>query len=461
MAVDVSKQVGYAVLENRHAEVSKQNAYAVVETVAAQASKQTAYAVVRPSQQLRVSKENAYAVLRAVNALRVSKQTAYAVLLSPDPVQVGKQVAYAVLLTPNIVYLPLIAADVVTDGAANIRLPLIDAEAITGGNADIRLSLDAADAITGGNPTIRCPIIAVEIVYALREEGIMATAVFPTLKGLTWSVHRKPMFKTKVAEHVSGHEVRASFMEYPVWEFNLSYEFMRNTDPADDLETMMGFFLERQGKWDEWLFRDPEFYEVTEQQFAVADGGTIFWPALRKIGAFLEPIGQFDLTEQFQFGEADVNVGADTITENDHGYSTGYGPIQLTTAGTLPAGLSPLTNYWLIVVNSNTLKLATSPANAAAGTAVPITDDGTGTFIASNSIAVYDNGTQVSPSDYTVTAPNIITFDSAPTDEHVLTWSGKYYYVCRFLEDVQDFEEFMYRLYTLQECNFKSVLTIE
>jgi len=290
----------------------------------------------------------------------------------------------------------------------------------------------------------------------------MATVEFPTLKGLTWSVHRKPIFKTKVAEHVSGHEVRASFTEYPVWEFNLTFEFLWNRTPEDDLETMLGFFLERQGKWDEWLFRDPEFYEVTAQQFAVADGGTMFWPAVRKIGGFVEPIGQFDLSEQFTFADADVNIApTNSVDVASHGYTTGYGPIQLTTAGTLPAGLLPLTNYWLIAATSNTLQFALSPADAAAGTEVTITDDGTGTFTASNSIAVYDNGVQRDPDEYELTAPGTITFFVAPTDEHVLTWSGKYYYVCRFLEDIQDYEEFMHRLYTLQECTFKSVLTVE
>lgn len=461
MQAEVSKQLGYAVLENKEAQASKQAGYAVLEPTSAMASKQLGYAIMRPSAQVRVGKQNAYGVLFPSPVLRVSKQNAYAVLLTPDPVLVSKQLAYAVLFAPPRVILPLIAADVVTEGQAAVRLPVVAAEPVTGGNPEVRLPLIEADALTGGNPQVRCPLIALEVIFSLPEEGVMAEAVFPTLKGLTWSVHRKPIFKTKVAEHVSGHEVRASFMEYPVWEYNLTYEFMWNRSPSDDLETMLGFFLARQGKWDEFLFRDPEFYEVTTQQFAVADGGTIFWPAVRQVGGFVEPIGQFDLSEQFQFVPADVNTMTSSVAVASHGYTTGYGPIRLTTAGTLPAGLDPDTNYWLIALNSGSLQFATSPADAAAGTEVTITDDGTGTFTASNSIAVYDNGVERDPSEYTITAPNQIVFDVAPTDEHVLSWSGKYYFVCRFLEDIQDYEEFMYKLYTLQECTFKSVLTVE
>lgn len=62
-----------------------------------------------------------------------------------------------------------------------------------------------------------------------------------------------------------------------------------------------------------------------------------------------------------------------------HNQVTGDGPVQLTTTTTLPAGLSLATNYWLIVVDASNVKLATSRANALAGTAVNITDAGTGT----------------------------------------------------------------------------------
>lgn len=72
-----------------------------------------------------------------------------------------------------------------------------------------------------------------------------------------------------------------------------------------------------------------------------------------------------------------VSPSANTITVTSHGYVSGV-KVALTTAGVLPAGLSA-TNYYMIVIDANTLKFATSQANAAAGTAVDITDYGTGT----------------------------------------------------------------------------------
>ena len=61
-----------------------------------------------------------------------------------------------------------------------------------------------------------------------------------------------------------------------------------------------------------------------------------------------------------------------------HGYETGNGPYQLTTTGTLPAGLALLTNYWIINVSVGVISLATSYDLAIAGTAINITDDGSG-----------------------------------------------------------------------------------
>jgi hypothetical protein len=57
------------------------------------------------------------------------------------------------------------------------------------------------------------------------------------------------------------------------------------------------------------------------------------------------------------------------VTLAGHGLSTGS-CIELTTTGTLPTNLSANTNYYVIYVNANTFRLATSAANAIAGTAI-------------------------------------------------------------------------------------------
>lgn len=68
------------------------------------------------------------------------------------------------------------------------------------------------------------------------------------------------------------------------------------------------------------------------------------------------------------------------LTVTGHGLVTGDGIGRLTNSGgALPAGLATATDYWIIKVDADKFKLATSRANAFAGTAVTLTDDGTGT----------------------------------------------------------------------------------
>ncbi len=73
-------------------------------------------------------------------------------------------------------------------------------------------------------------------------------------------------------------------------------------------------------------------------------------------------------------------------TKVAHGLLTGD-QVRLTTTTTLPAGLSLATDYYVIYLTADTFSLATSVVNATAGTAVDITDTGTGT----HTITGYEN----------------------------------------------------------------------
>ena len=89
-----------------------------------------------------------------------------------------------------------------------------------------------------------------------------------------------------------------------------------------------------------------------------------------------------------------------TFTHAAHGGKTGDGPFTVANAGgALPTGLAAATNYWLIVLDANTYKYASSLANALAGTFVVISTNGTGVQTQSDV-----PGTTVRPFDpFTVT----------------------------------------------------------
>ncbi len=66
--------------------------------------------------------------------------------------------------------------------------------------------------------------------------------------------------------------------------------------------------------------------------------------------------------------------------------------IRLTTTTTLPAGLALATDYYYIRIDDDTFMLATSYANAVAGTQINITDAGTGTHTVNWLLPRYTNG---------------------------------------------------------------------
>jgi hypothetical protein len=64
--------------------------------------------------------------------------------------------------------------------------------------------------------------------------------------------------------------------------------------------------------------------------------------------------------------------------------------VRFTTTTTLPTGLSLGTDYWLVRVSATTARVATSYANARAGTVIAYTDGGTGTHTLTARVARYD-----------------------------------------------------------------------
>lgn len=77
----------------------------------------------------------------------------------------------------------------------------------------------------------------------------------------------------------------------------------------------------------------------------------------------------------FNTGTA-VNSTNDTITLTGHAFVTGDKFRYSMNSGVQNIGLTDNTDYYAIVVDANTIKVATSPANASAGTAVNLTSGG-------------------------------------------------------------------------------------
>lgn len=72
-----------------------------------------------------------------------------------------------------------------------------------------------------------------------------------------------------------------------------------------------------------------------------------------------------------------ADAGTDILTANGHGLVSQQ-VVRVSTTTTLPAPLATATDYYAIVIDANTFYLATSRANAIAGTHIDITSAGTG-----------------------------------------------------------------------------------
>lgn len=75
----------------------------------------------------------------------------------------------------------------------------------------------------------------------------------------------------------------------------------------------------------------------------------------------------------------DVDTGTGTITEAAHGFTTGNQARYTATSSAVIGGLALSTTYFVIVITANTFKLATTYANALAGSFITLSGTGTGT----------------------------------------------------------------------------------
>lgn len=110
----------------------------------------------------------------------------------------------------------------------------------------------------------------------------------------------------------------------------------------------------------------------------------------------------------------------DIITSVGHGITTGM-VFQVSTSTTLPAGVSASTDYWAIYLTDDSFALASSLANAQAGTKLDFTDAGTGNHTLTIQTNVATFVVQSSPDEtnwFTHDAMSAVSVVSAAQNKH-------------------------------------------
>lgn len=128
-----------------------------------------------------------------------------------------------------------------------------------------------------------------------------------------------------------------------------------------------------------------------------------------------------------------ADAGTDTLTITAHGLLTGDGPVAVRNiGGALPAAtpaLGPVLDRWVIRVDANTLKIATSNANAMSGTFIDITSDGTGTNILEIGLPyrrarTYANGSILFPADLNAMMDSHVAIYDLLTGQPQTLWNA-------------------------------------
>ena len=143
----------------------------------------------------------------------------------------------------------------------------------------------------------------------------MTLPVYPgrdLLPGITYGSTWSPSFMNlPTATTASGADIDLAVAQYPLHDFELTYEFLRDgvgpgvwrDGEGREFRTMMGFLLETAGTVGRFLYKNPDDFRVWRNLIGVGDGATTVFPLTRFFGAngygASEPVGQVNLGEAF------------------------------------------------------------------------------------------------------------------------------------------------------------------
>ena len=115
--------------------------------------------------------------------------------------------------------------------------------------------------------------------------------------------------------------------------------------------------------------------QASSNRFAVGFGRSSATP--EKVNVNVQ--GQVYTTLPRNQSPSVVDVANNSLTITSHPYTTGD-RVVITSTGTIPGGLSSTSSYYVIVENSNSIKLAVTYSNADAGSDIDIQTTGSGTI---------------------------------------------------------------------------------
>jgi uncharacterized protein (TIGR02217 family) len=168
----------------------------------------------------------------------------------------------------------------------------------------------------------------------------MTTLVFPTLRGLGYSLTRASIWKTRTQPSISGKETRLADWSSPRYRWDMTFNFLQQGafggQQLSEMATLLGFYDQMCGGFNTFLFQDSDDYQVTSQVIGTTDGINTGFQAQRTFGGATMPVLAINAVTALSVGGQAVNG---PFTFNPWGYSgTAGGPGYIFLPSVYPAG---------------------------------------------------------------------------------------------------------------------------
>ena len=124
----------------------------------------------------------------------------------------------------------------------------------------------------------------------------MALPVFPSLPGITYPVKQSIKWSGSQHDALSGKRTRTSYMTYPIYVFDVPFNFLRTAATLLEWQQLAGFINALAGGTGLFLYNNVNDNTVTAQLFGQGDGTSTTFQLVRTLGSFTEPIFFPDLT---------------------------------------------------------------------------------------------------------------------------------------------------------------------
>lgn len=119
----------------------------------------------------------------------------------------------------------------------------------------------------------------------------MSNRVFTPPLGLTWPVKKTLRYSTTVKSPPAGKgQTRWANAIYPIWQLDFEFAYLKGGEQVAEsgLQQLFGFYMQSLGRWDDWLYEDPNDHTIPAlhpRSFGLGDGVTTAFQLTRSIGA--------------------------------------------------------------------------------------------------------------------------------------------------------------------------------